>query len=117
MVQVEFKKSPNGKSIILSLRGHAGQAKEGQDIVCSATSILAYTVAQTVAIMGDHGKLYKKPTIRLDKGDILVVCKPRERSFAEAMHTYAVAQVGFALLETTYPDHVRLTPFETGTQP
>lgn len=115
MIQVQFK--TNGKYVLLTLRGHAGQAAEGQDIVCSAASILAYTVAQTVSIMQSHGKLRKNPTIRLDKGDIAVVCRPQRKSYAEAMHTYAVAQVGFALLETTYPDYIRLTPFASGEQP
>ena len=45
MIQVRFEK--DGKNIILTVQGHSEQAQMGKDSVCSAASILAYTVAQT----------------------------------------------------------------------
>lgn len=114
MIRVRFEKSEDGKSIILSLQGHAGQAELGKDIVCASATILAYTVAQVVADLLNRGKLKKKPTIRLKPGDITVVCKPTKDAYAQAMHTYAIAQVGYALLANTYPEYVSLTPFGQG---
>ena len=109
MIQVRFEK--DGKNIILTVQGHSGQAEIGQDIVCSAASILAYTVAQMVTEMGESGKMKKKPHIRLDSGDSAITCKPTKQYYGEALHTYTVAQTGYELLAHTYPDYVRVTKF------
>lgn len=109
MIQVRFEK--DGKNIILTVQGHSEQAEMGQDIVCSAASILAYTVAQMVAEMGESGKLKKKPHIRMESGDSAVTCKPTKQYFNEALHIYTVAQTGYELLAHTYPEYVRLTKF------
>ena len=109
MIQVRFEK--DGKNIILTVQGHSEQAEMGQDIVCSAASILAYTVAQMVADMGESGKLKKKPHIRLDSGDSAITCKPTKQYYNEALHTYTVAQTGCELLAHTYPEYVRVTKF------
>ena len=109
MIQVRFEK--DGKNIILTVQGHSEQAQMGQDIVCSAASILAYTVAQMVTEMGEDGKLKKKPHIRMESGDSAVTCKPTKQYFGEALHTYTVAQKGYELLAHTYPEYVRLTKF------
>ena len=109
MIQVRFEK--DGKNIILTVQGHSEQAEMGQDIVCSAASILAYTVAKMVADMGESGKLKKKPHIRMESGDSAVTCKPTKQYFNEALHTYTVAQAGYELLAHTYPEYVRLTKF------
>jgi uncharacterized protein YsxB (DUF464 family) len=111
MIQVRFEKSEDGKTIILTLKGHSEQAEMGQDIVCSAASILAYTVAQVVTDMGESGKLKKKPHIRLESGDATITCKPTKQCFGEAMHTYIVAQTGYELLAHTYKDYVRVIKF------
>ena len=109
MIQVRFEK--DGKNIILTVQGHSEQAEMGQDIVCSAASILAYTVAKMVTDMGESGKLKKKPHIRMESGDSAVTCKPTKQYFNEALHTYTVAQSGYELLAHTYPEYVRLTKF------
>ena len=109
MIQVRFEK--DGKNIILTVQGHSEQAQMGQDIVCSAASILAYTVAQMVTEMGENGKLKKKPHIRMDSGDSAVTCKPTKQYYGEALHTYTVAQKGYELLAHTYPEYVRVTKF------
>ena len=109
MIQVRFEK--DGKNIILTVQGHSEQAEMGQDIVCSAASILAYTVAQMVTDMGESGKLKKKPHIRMESGDSAITCKPTKQYFNEALHTYTVAQSGYELLAHTYPEYVRLTKF------
>ena len=111
MIQVRFEKSEDGKTLIMTVTGHSGQAEMGQDIVCSAASILAYTVAQTVTDMGECGKLKNKPHIRMCSGDSAVTCKPTKQCFGEALHTYIVAQTGYELLAHTYPEYVSVTKF------
>lgn len=111
MVQVRFEQSANGKTLVLTVKGHSGLAEEGKDIVCSAVTILAYTVAQVVETMQEQGRLKNKPNIRLEKGDAVITCKPTKQYFAEALHTYTVAQVGYDLLHSNYPQYVQLTKF------
>ena len=111
MIHIKFDKSEDGKSISLTMNGHAGYSEEGQDIVCSAASILAYTAAQIVRWMHEDGKLQNKPRIRMEPGDIQIVCTPKEDEFPEALHTYSVVQVGCRLLAQTYPEFVSLKMF------
>lgn len=111
MIQVRFEKSEDGKTLIMAVKGHSEQAARGQDIVCAAASILAYTVAQEVKTMREDGKLRKNPTIRMDSGDAVITCKPTKQFFREALHTYRVAQTGYELLAHTYREYVLVTKF------
>lgn len=109
MVRATFKQEE--RKISLKLDGHAGAAEEGSDIVCSAASILAYTVAQTLMFMHGEGDLKEKPHIKLEKGDAFIEAVTDEESYAEVLHTFFVAQVGYHLLSLTYPQHVELNSF------
>ena len=109
MVKVRFEK--DGKSLILTVKGHSGQAESGQDIVCASVSILAYTTAQVVQEMQNQGKLKKKPTIRLESGDAVVTCKPNKAYYNEAFHAFSVVQTGYSLLHHNYPQFVDLKMF------
>ena len=111
MVKAEFFTNKESGSITMKLTGHAGQAKKGEDIVCSAASILAYTVAQALQFMYEQGDLKKKPHIKLADGDTVIVAKPTPDSYAEALHTFFVAQVGYHLLAHNYPQYVTLSSF------
>ena len=55
MTKVELVKS--GIHYSLSIKGHAGYADEGKDIVCSACSILAYSVLQEIENLDKRGML------------------------------------------------------------
>ena len=114
MVKAEFFTNKESGSITLKLSGHAGQAEKGQDIVCSAASILAYTVAQTLQFMYEQGDMQKKPHIKLAEGDTIIVAKPKPETYAEALHTFFVAQVGYHLLAHNYPQYVTLSSFGDG---
>ena len=117
MIEVTFKHDAEQRQLHLSAIGHAGYAPIGNDIVCAAASILATTVAQIVKAMEAHGDLEEEPTIKLVEGNAVVACKVKEKAlFAEALHTYFVAQVGYRLLAHSYPEYVKLItigePFE-----
>ena len=111
MVRADFFTNKESGSITLKLTGHAGQAKKGEDIVCAGASILAYTVAQALQFMYEQGELQKKPRIKLEEGDTIIVAKPKTDSYAEALHTFFVAQVGYHLLAHNYPQYVTLSSF------
>ena len=111
MVKAEFFTNKESGSITMKLSGHAGQAEKGSDIVCAAASILAYTVAQALQFMYEEGGLQKKPHLRLEEGDTVIVAKPKQDTYAEALHTFFVAQVGYHLLSHNYPQYVTLVSF------
>lgn len=111
MVQVRIENSKDGKVFVLKIKGHSGQAGRGHDIICASVSILAYTVAQVVKTMYAKGKLEGEPEIRLESGEAIIVCEPKETALEEAMHTYSMAQVGYLLLAYNHPQYVELEQF------
>lgn len=111
MITAEFKADKDAGSISLRMSGHAGAAEAGKDIICAAASILAYTVAQAMQFMHEQGGLQEKPRIQLSDGDAIIAAKPNPDSYAEALHTFFVAQIGFHLLSHNYAQYVRLKSF------
>ena len=111
MVKAEFFTNKESGSITMKLTGHAGQAKKGEDIVCASASILAYTVAQALQFQYEEGGLKKKPHLKLEPGDTVIIAKPKPESYEETLHTFFVAQVGYCLLAKTYPQYVTLSSF------
>lgn len=111
MIRARFDYSADGKTLVLTLQGHAGAVQSGNDPVCAAASMLAYTMAQGVTDMHNAGKLKRKPYIRLDSGDAAVICKPAKSAYAEALHLYKVVQTGYRLLAHNFPDNLRVKLF------
>ena len=109
MIKVEIGYRTDTRECLLRVRGHAGQAEIGQDIVCASASILAYTVAQVVKSMEHHGDLTEPPTIALESGDTEISCRARDDYlFSEVLHTFFVIKTGYALLAHNYPQFVEL---------
>lgn len=109
MLKVTFEK--DGRELKLKIEGHAGQADIGHDIVCSACSILAYTVAQLVNTADAVGDLKEPPVIKLNSGNAVVSCLPTEEVYATTLGIYMFAEVGFKLLAHSFPQFVELKPF------
>lgn len=107
MIEVTYKESPAVRGVTLQVRGHSGRSQIGSDIVCSAVSILTYTVASIFKAMSDD--FNEPPLIRLERGDaeISAVCKD-EDSYGEALRVLLFAKTGYRLLQASYPENVRL---------
>lgn len=110
MVKVKFELA-GGETLVLKLSGHAGYAPEGNDTICAAASVLAYTAAQEVLEMQKNGKLRKAAHIKLDKGECLITCKPIDDARSEALRIYMVVQTGYRLLAENFPAHIQLDTF------
>ena len=82
MIKVHFERQKEIDTIVLKVEGHAGQAEKGQDIVCSAASILTYTIAQYLKYVHERGGLQKSPRINIKDGDALIVAFPTEEYMA-----------------------------------
>lgn len=115
MLKVSF--DVEGNKLTLTLKGHAGQAEVGKDIVCASASILAYTVAQFVREAEGRGDLESPPVIKLDSGDAVISCEPTEDISTMIQNIYLFAEAGYDLLAQTYPQFVELKPFGTAELP
>ena len=111
MIKATFKRDKDTHEIILKVEGHAGQAEHGHDIVCSAASILTYTVAQYLHYINERGGLQKKPHIITEDGNALIVAKPTEDYEGEVLNAFFVAEIGFSLLAQNYPQYVEINMF------
>ena len=100
-------------SIHMTLKGHAGTAPYGEDLICASATMLAYTVAQAVQFMQEHGKLKKKPKIYIREGRATIIATPKEEDYAEALHTFWVAQCGIHVLAHNYPQYVSMEHLTT----
>lgn len=108
MIIIKFWREADRGTLHMRMTGHAGTADVGQDLVCAAATMLAYTLAQAVTFLGKDGKLEKKPKIRLRAGRCEIVCTPTEEGYAQALNAFWVQQCGAMTLCSNYPEHVRL---------
>ena len=93
------------KKHCLTMQGHACAAEKGQDIVCAAASILAYTLAASVVNMNKLGSL-ENCVVRMDEADTEIHCTPDAETECVAKLIYDTVCAGFELLADTYPDNV-----------
>ena len=108
MITAKFYLKPSNGSIHMRLKGHAKAAPYGEDLICASATMLAYTVAQAVQFMHEQGKLKKKPKSSLKEGNATIIVTPNEDDYAEALHTFWVAQCGIHVLAHNYPKNVKL---------
>lgn len=108
MIKVHFERQKEIDTIILKVEGHAGFDDKGHDIVCSAASILTYTIAQYLEYAHKRGWLQKAPRITINEGDALIVAKPKEEYMGEVLNAFFVAEVGYHLIAQNYPQFVEL---------
>lgn len=107
MVTINYETSPKRKTFSLTIRGHAGQAESGKDLVCACVSILAYTVAHNVEFLTGIGAYTEPPTISLNEGDSTIKCKVKEQSVYKNLACRLDAVVtGFRLLQLSEPKYV-----------
>lgn len=112
MVKATFHHVTGQNAYIAEIKGHAGFDELGKDVVCAGASMYAMGLAQSVLQMRQAGKLKKIPNVRVKNGEVFVVAKPKPEHEAELRHYFYMAQVGFKLLETAYPDHISLKLYE-----
>lgn len=92
----------------LRVRGHAGSGRKGQDLVCAAVSALVLTAAGNIASLAAQGGALSQ-RLRLEDGDADISCVPKSRMAPLATVMLDTVALGLQLLETSYPDHLRLT--------
>lgn len=114
MIHMRFYRNGCDKSLHMEFSGHAGSAPRGEDLVCAAATMLAYTAAQAVQFLYEQGKLKKPPRIVLEDGAATVVATPLPETEAETMMVFWVAQAGAHVLARNYPQSAVLDTLHIG---
>lgn len=99
--------SEDQNSTRIEIKGHAMYANYGADIVCSAESILSYTLMQTLKDEYEDGNL---EAMYIDEGDGYINLTYEPVSYRKEYMQGVTDSImnGFSLLEHTYPDHVKI---------
>ena len=90
----------------LSIRGHAGYAEAGKDIVCAAASALTYTLAMNIDALS-HVYARRK-TVRLSEGDSEISCVPVHGMRNVVRLIFEVVIMGYQALAEKYPENVTI---------
>lgn len=98
----------------LSITGHAGEDVKGKDIVCSAVSILFYSLAQTMADAYEDDYLAEEPEITYADGEGYINCKPAAEWEQNVYERWETVLTGFQLMQLNYPEKISLAPSSEG---
>lgn len=101
MIKVEYHRAFHK----VTIEGHALSGEKGHDLVCAATSILAYTLASSVANMKE-GNALRDSVTELEEGKAVIKCRPHPRFKAVAALIFDNLCGGFELLSRDYPDNI-----------
>ena len=100
MVNITF----NPNEFKLEIKGHAGQDEKGHDIVCSALSILFFTLAQSLNL--SERMLEESPSIHMEYGNGQVKCQPKAEYVGNISLVYWTIMNGIELLVNEYPQYI-----------
>ena len=90
----------------VTVKGHAYSGESGHDLICSACSILTYTLAANVSNMDDSGQV-RNMTAILNLGDAEISCNPHSRLDSVVTVIFDSICAGFELLANDYPENIK----------
>ena len=103
MINITF----NPSTYELKVEGHADFGKKGEDIVCSAVSILFYTLAESLC--ESQEMLIEHPVIDMEDGNGLISCRPKKEYEGNIARSYWTILNGFQLIAQEYPENVKFS--------
>lgn len=89
----------------LSIDGHAYSGEAGHDLVCSAASMLAQTLAANVQTLKLQG-LARDVVVEVEAGKAFIRCTPNSQHKGIPHIVYTSICMGFELLARDYPDNI-----------
>ena len=99
----------------ITVRGHAGSAEEGKDLVCAAVSALVLTAVANVRRMEEKGCTYST-AVTVDKGDAEIQVNPKAYFRLSIMQILDAICAGFEVLSREYPEYVRYEVYQAGAE-
>lgn len=112
MISIRFYQKKDKGSVHMTLRGHAGAAAKGEDLVCASATMLAYTAAQAMRFLYEQDKLKCRPRLRIREGEAVIIATPKPDALAEVLMAFWVVQAGVYVLSRNYPQYVTLEPLQ-----
>ena len=107
MIQVDYDR----RNYALSVYGHACFSDCGTDIVCSASSILAYALAAELTALEEKGYVTDLQ-LYFDKGVANITCRLRAPRSAPVVYAaFDTAAAGYRLLAKNYPENIAIKNF------
>lgn len=103
MINIEF----NPNTFTLDIKGHAGHGEKGEDIVCSAISILFYTLAET--LHSSKHLLAEEIDFNDEDGNGHISCVPKEEYEANISLIYWTILKGLEIVANHYEENVKLS--------
>ena len=92
---------------IISVDGHAGHSEDGNDIVCAAASVLAFTLYRAVKMLDEEGEI-SLFSHSISKGDAEFDFTVKEWAIEKAQAVVDSIIEGYLLLEENYPECVQV---------
>lgn len=90
------------EALTLEMYGHADYADAGEDIVCAAASMLAYTLLERAREL--HAEIHAS----INSGRLSLRCGVDMDNHPLLWSAFETVRAGFTLLERKYPEHVVL---------
>ena len=100
MINITF----NPNTLELEVNGHAEQDVKGKDIVCSAISILFYTLGQN--LIDSAAMLEEAPIVRDEDGNGYIRCIPKAEYEGNVACIYRTILVGMQMVAEEYKNFV-----------
>lgn len=95
----------NRRDTTLTVKGHAGAAPRGQDLVCAAASVLAFTA---LAVVDENKERFLPAVVTdADSADFRIMCNPVDGQLGRCRDVLDTVFTGFEILAGEYPDYVR----------
>ena len=88
----------------LSMSGHACYRMDGNDVVCSAASVLGQALVDAIFHTPDI-----RAAAKLERGNLFLEAHYREEQKVCIKNRMAVALSGFQMLQSAYPENVSYT--------
>ena len=101
MINVVYDKQANS----LTVTGHAGAGKKGEDIVCAAVSALVLTLAENIRDLHRTGTA-KRCFVQVRDGAAELSCTPTRGLEAVVQCVFGAVCCGFALVQEMHPKYV-----------
>ena len=101
MIKVNYYREDNH----VVVEGHAQSGERGHDLVCAATTILAYTIASSVENMVAAGHV-RKHHVEFKEGYATIQCLAPDNLKSTITLMFDTVCAGFELLAHDYPDNI-----------
>lgn len=88
------------------VKGHAGSAEIGRDLVCAGVSALVLTLAANVRRMEENG-CTRHTIVTVDSGDAEIQVEPKAAFRLSIMQILDAICAGFEVLAREYPEYLR----------